>query len=314
MSNYSDHQLRLAAKLYYVDGLSQTEVAKYVNVSQAHVSRLLAVAQKQGIVRIFVDEYEPRNIELEKRLKQKYGLAAAAVVKISRTMPAQNLRMAVGRFSVHFVSSFISDGCTVALSGGRTLHELITQLPPAVRNLRGVLQAMGNVDSNITPIDAQELGRLLASHFHSPFYALSSPAFIMDKADRDSFLRLDQIKGMRKRFDEVDLALVGIGSMEDSVFIERGVFTRKDLQDLRKAGAVGEICGRFFDRNGKECATVWKDRVVSIEIDQLRKIPNVICIISGVERAVALRAAIRGGLIKSLAIDEAVAEALLEED
>lgn len=312
MSSYSDHQLRLAAKLYYVDGLSQTEVSKFVNVSQAHVSRLLAMAHKQGIVKIFVDEYEPRDSALENSLKEKYGLTAAAVVKCSRTMPTANLRMAVGRFAVHFVSSMIGEGTTVAISGGRTLQELITQLPPAVRNLKGVLQSMGNVDSNITGIDAQELGRLFAAHYRSPFHALSSPAFIMAKGDRDAFLRLDQIKGMRKRFDEVDVALVGIGSLEDSVFIERGVFARKDIQDLRKAGAVGEICGRFFDKNGRECSSVWKDRVVGIEVSQLRAIPNVVCIISGAERAAALDAAIRGGLVKSIAVDEILADALLQ--
>ena len=34
---YSDEQLRLAARLYYLDGLGQTEVAKFVKVSQAKV-------------------------------------------------------------------------------------------------------------------------------------------------------------------------------------------------------------------------------------------------------------------------------------
>ena len=59
-ANYSDDVLRMAASLYYVDGLGQTEVANLVRVSQTKISRLLAVALDRGIVRISVDQYDPR--------------------------------------------------------------------------------------------------------------------------------------------------------------------------------------------------------------------------------------------------------------
>ncbi|MCX5955604.1 MAG: ECF-type sigma factor, partial [Cyanobacteria bacterium] len=58
---YPDEQLRVAARLYYLDGVSQTEVAKMVRVSQAKVSRLLAIARERGIVRITVEDYDPQN-------------------------------------------------------------------------------------------------------------------------------------------------------------------------------------------------------------------------------------------------------------
>lgn len=313
MPSYSDHQLRLAARLYYVDGLSQTEVSKYVNVSQAHVSRLLSLARERGIVRIFVDEYEPRNSQLEEELKKRFKLTSAAVVKTYKAITAENLRLTVGRFTAPFVAALIPDNAIVAISGGRTLRELINLLPPPTHGLQAVLQAMGNIDSNITSVDAQELGRVLAAHYKSPFFALNSPAYIMDKTSRDSLLQLDQIRGVRQRFNDVHVALVGIGNMEDSVFIERGVLTRNDLEKLKKAGVVGEVCGRFFDENGRECSSVWKNRVISIEMEQLRRIPNVIAVVTGEDRAHAVAAAIRGGIVKSVAVDEMAAEALLSE-
>ena len=80
-NGYSDEQLRLAARLYYVDGLGQTEVAKFAKVSQAKVSRLLALARQRGIVRISVAEYEPRHEELERQLCEQFKLSGAAVIK-----------------------------------------------------------------------------------------------------------------------------------------------------------------------------------------------------------------------------------------
>ncbi|MGB7158227.1 MAG: hypothetical protein WBD40_09195, partial [Tepidisphaeraceae bacterium] len=78
----ADHQAHLAARLYYVDGLAQGEVARRVNVSQAKVSRLLARARQTGIVRISVADYDPRCADLESQLKRRLGLAAAVVVHV----------------------------------------------------------------------------------------------------------------------------------------------------------------------------------------------------------------------------------------
>jgi DNA-binding transcriptional regulator LsrR (DeoR family) len=86
------------------------------------------------------------------------------------------------------------------------------------------------------------------------------------------------------------------------------------LQDLKQCGAVGEICGRFFDAAGRECDSPWRDRVLSIDLEQVRRIPQVIGVVAGADRATAVTAAIRGGLVKSLVLDVAGAQALLQED
>jgi deoxyribonucleoside regulator len=74
---------------------------------------------------------------------------------------------------------------------------------------------------------------------------------------------------------------------------------------------VGEICGRFFDAEGRECNSRWRNRAISLELEYLRKIPQVIGVAAGPDRAPAVAAAMRGGLLKSLLIDERGALALL---
>ncbi len=53
--------------------------------------------------------------------------------------------------------------------------------------------------------------------------------------------------------------------------------------------------------------------MISIELDKLRRIPEVIGITNGADRARAVCAALRGKLLKSLVIDEAGAAAVLAE-
>lgn len=308
---YSDDLLRMAATLYYVDGLGQTDVADFVRVSQTKISRLLALALERGIVRISVDQYDPRNAKLEQQLCAKFGLGAAAVIKTAKTATPEAARQTVGHFGAPFVASLLPHSGVVAIGGGRSVSDVVQRFRRgAVRRLT-VVQAMGSIDSNISPVDALELGRALVSLWGGEFLTLSTPAFASDKKTRDSFLGSDQIRTVWQRLRKADAALVGVGPIEQSVYIDRGVLNGTDILHLRSCGAVGEICGRFFNEEGEECNSRWRTRAISIELEYLRKIPQVIGVAAGPDRAPAVAAALRGGLLKSLLIDESGALALL---
>src|SRR3954468_10324603 len=148
-NDYSDDRLRLVARLYYLDGLGQSEVAKFAKVSQAKVSRLLALAKERGIVRITVADYEPRRLELEEELRTRFGLASAVVIKSGEGMEGSDLRRAVGHFGAAAVDSWIQPRDVVALAGGRTIHELVQHLPSTRSKGLTVVQAMGSVDSTV---------------------------------------------------------------------------------------------------------------------------------------------------------------------
>lgn len=308
---FTDDQLRLAARLYYLDGLGQAEVARFVKVSQAKVSRLLAVARERGIVKISVAEYEPRDSALEKKLRTKFRLHSVAVMKTVPGATTEDARRATGHFGVTFVQLLVPDGSTVAIAGGRTMRELIAMLPEAQVNDLTVIQAMGSIDATVTSVDALELGRSMARRWAGRFITINTPAFVPDKRTRDAFLALDQLRAVWQRFKSVDVALIGIGTLENSVFVERGVLSEGDVAALKRSGAVGEIFGRFFDARGRECVTPWSGRVISMGLDQLKKVPQVIGVVAGADRSAALASAIRGGLLKSLVIDDNGARALL---
>ena len=311
LNSYSDETLRLAARLYYLDGLGQAEVAQFVRVSQAKVSRLLAIARERGIVRISVAEYDPRDASLERPLQQQFKFDSVAVIKTVEAATVDDTRRALAHFGSAFVSSLIPPQSTVAIAGGRTMRELVQNLPTDAERRVTAVQAMGSVDSNVGPVDAFELGRSMARRLGGTFMTINTPAFVPDRRTRDSFLALPQIRAVWQRLKHADVALIGIGTLENSVFVERGVLSTADLKRLATGGAVGEICGRFFDRNGRECDSPWRDRVISIELEQLRRTPQVIGMIAGADRAEAIRAAVKGGLIKSLIIDVPGALALL---
>ncbi|MDB6027076.1 MAG: transcriptional regulator [Verrucomicrobiales bacterium] len=312
--NYSDEQVQLAARLYYTDNFGQSEVARFVGVSQTKVSRLLSLARERGIVQITVADYQPRNLDLEKQLVAEFGLKTAAVIKTAQNIASEDQRRTLAHFGSPFIASLILPNGTVAIAGGRTMRELVDHFPADATRRLTIIQAMGSVDSNVGVVDASELGRAMAQKTGGVFLTINTPAFVPDKMMRDALLNLEQIRFVWHRLSQADTALIGIGTLENSIFVDRGVFSAEDLQKLKAAGAVGEICGRFFDKDGQECSSPWRDRVISVELEQLRKTPQVIAMVAGNDRSMAIAAAIRGGLLKALVIDEAGAKALLGKD
>ncbi|MGH2559500.1 MAG: sugar-binding transcriptional regulator [Thermomicrobiales bacterium] len=314
MELVSDDSVELmtsVSRMYYLDGLDQQAVADILGVSRSKVSRLLTAARERGVVRISVDDYDPRDRALEHQLVERFGLHHAVVVKtIGRA--SENVRRTIGYFAAPAVTGLIDPKMTVGLAGGRTLRELISCMEP--RELIGgigVVQLMGNIGPTPSAIDAVELSRLLAHRFAGTFYTLNAPAFLQNGQARELLTSHEHIRLVQRMFAALDLALVGIGSFEDSAFAERGALTTDDFGRLRARGAVGEICGRFYDRTGRECDTEYRDRVISIELDQLRQRPEVFGVTNGTGRTAATLAAITGRLVTSIVIDDRGAAALL---
>src|SRR5262245_3920484 len=137
------------------------EVARLAKVSQAKVSRMLALARERGIVQISVAEYEPRDEALEQQIRKRFGLDTVAAIRIGEGSAAENARSMLGHFGAPVVSSLIPKRGVVAVAGGRSMRDLVDMLPDDQGRRVTVVQAMGSIDSTVGPVDAVELARTI---------------------------------------------------------------------------------------------------------------------------------------------------------
>jgi len=303
--------IKLVARLYYIDNLSQSEIARMISASQAKVCRLLRLAREQGIVQISVTEFAARDIELEKELCSAFSLRRAVVIRNLSTHSSA-LAQQVGYLAASSLAEMIQPGQIIGLTGSRTLAQLVRYLgsfcnPKGLR----IVSLMGSIGASVGENDSIELSRKMADTFGGMLYSLNSPVFVANAQIRKDFMEMEQMKAIWKLYREMDVALVGIGRLKSSVFIERDALGEHDLARLLDHGAIGEMCGRFFDANGQECESDYRDRVISIPLEKLRKVPLVIGATVGAERAEAVVASAQSGLIKALIIDADGAQAAL---
>jgi DNA-binding transcriptional regulator LsrR (DeoR family) len=111
----------------------------------------------------------------------------------------------------------------------------------------------------------------------------------------------------------VTVALVGIGALQPSVMLANSgnTFTHDELQDLARRGAVGDICLRFFDREGQALGGPLDERVIGIPLVELKALPRVVGVAGGERKATAIRGALLGGYVDVLITDKFTAERLV---
>ncbi len=301
------------ARMYYLDGMAQREIANVFGMSRSTVSRLLTTARDNGIVHISVRESDPFDHDLERALVEGFEIDEALVVRGVEGQP-ENIRRATAYFAAPVVGRWIRSVGQLGISGGRTIAQLISFMAQETHDGRlDIVPLMGIIGSTPLGTEASEMTRSLATRVQGAFYTINAPLFMDGPASRDVVASHHHIRSVLDVLPKLDLALVGIGTLDDSVLADRKALQPDALEALIKQGAVGEICGRFFDDDGEECDSELRDQVISIDFDTLRSINRVAAITSGSSRAKAIRAAMRGDLINVLVTDEQTARAVLNE-
>lgn len=307
----SAEQLTAVARMYYLDGMAQSEIADLYQISRSTISRMLTTARERGIVRITVDDYHPRDYEMEAALISAYGLRRAVVV---REVPGSiaATRRSLAHFAAPEVSTWFTSGKRIGATGGRSLGELVRAIPyqPGVKDM-GIYQLMGAVATTPGDNEPLEITRALGKRLNGRVHMLHVPAFVKDREAHKSMMQHDQVQAMWRTFGKLHQAWIGIGSVSDSMFVEHGVLTKRAQHELKKQDAVAELCGRFIDADGREVEHAFRDRVLSIELDVLRTIPDVIAATSGADRGASTHAVLANGLANSVVLDRACAESVL---
>ncbi|HEX2909223.1 MAG TPA: sugar-binding transcriptional regulator [Chloroflexia bacterium] len=311
-------ELRLltkVARLYYEQDMTQPEIASQLDLSQATVSRLLKRAIQEQIIRITVNVPFGTYPELEENLQKTYGLKEAVVVDTVEDND-QVLRD-LGAAAAYYLETTLHANDIIGISSwSATLLAMVDAMQPINRPSQiKVLQILGGLGSPNAGIYASRLIGRLADRVRGEAILLPAPG-VVGSPDAVPILLEDRyVRQAMSLFDQVSLALVGIGTLEPSGLLASSgnIFSTEELSMLREAGAVGDICLRFFDRSGTPVITPLNDRVIGMGLDQLRKVKRAVGIAGGSRKLNAIRGALTGKLINVLITDRFTAEKLLQE-
>ena len=313
-------ELRLmtkVARMYYEDNMWQSDIAEQLGLSQATISRLFNRAREEGIVRITVNSPKGIFVDLEKELMGRYGLRDAIVVDCQNSEDEDIIHRDIGAAASFYVETAIKNGEIIGISSwSATLFALVNSMHPIRRKKDvHVVELLGSVGNPSAEIHATRLTGRFADLVHGQANYLPAPGVVSAKTTRDALINDPYVREAMALFDRLTMALVGIGSITPSPILRESgnIFSDEELNHLREKKAVGDISLRFFNADGNPIENSLNDRVVSVELDQLKRVDRVIGMAGGTRKLAAIRGALRGGLINILITDNCTAKRLLRD-
>jgi deoxyribonucleoside regulator len=305
-----------AAVAYYIEKKTMDAVARELQTSRATVSRLLARAREDGIVEIKVFQPGARASQLSARLASTYGVTPH-VVPVTEEVPAQEKHARTAEAAARLLRDVVTSDAVLAVAWGTMVNAISTRLrPKAVTNCRVVqVNGMGNgtavgvhyahamMDRYGHAFGANALQRPLPLFFDTPGLARA--------LERDRL-----ILQSTQLIQSADVFVFNVGTVSDGLpsapHLYGNFLEDADFRLLQEDGAVGDIAATFFDADGETAPVRLNARTSGPDLEALRSVPRRICAVSGIHKITALHAALVGGHITDLVIDEQTADVLLD--
>lgn len=304
------------AWLYHMRGLRQSAIAERLNISQSKVSRLLEQAVDAGIVRTEVVLPPDEQSVLETELESAYGLRESHVYDIGRAPDESQLIHELGQLLALRMQSIASDAGVMGFtSWSRTLQEAVRQLRPLGQfSTQYVVEMVGDLGPpTFQHLAAQTTQQLADLTGGEPMF-LRVPGVVASLEVKQTMLDHDKYaRATLKKLDELDFALVGIGSGEINPSLRAGdnFFTAEQVAQAKRLGAVGEVDLRYIGYDGEPVPTDFDELIVGVTLEQLRRAGRRWGVAGGRSKYRAIRAALVGGWINTLVTDSVTAQWLL---
>lgn len=311
-SEFNSNLITAVANSYYNNNLTQSEIAQRYNISRPKVSRLLAEAKENGIVKIFINNKADITSQAEDILLKKFGLQAIKVIPVPDNDSYLALQI-TAQESAAFFAQFLVPTDRIGISWGYTLYTLAKYFPSLSMTDCSIYQLTGSVDDTSTKSRASQIVDIMGQKLHTEkAFSLPCPAMLDNSIILDMLLHDKKLKCLLESINSCTKFIVNLASTDKNCCLYKaGYINDNDLSLLEKKGSVGSICCRFIDKNGDICDDGINNRTISLSLDTLKSCPSVFCCIANKEKVPALYASLKARYIDILAIDSVSAEALI---
>lgn len=305
--------MRLVAELYYLRDLTQPEIARLMGFSISKVSRLLAQARANGVVRISVEPPSAVEPRVAAALADRFGVEVH-LTPGGDPHPSIAARLC-GVGAADIVAAELPRSGVVGITGGYTIGALVSAMPHLERPELTIVPLVGGWDTKNPHLDCNELARRLAERLSADVRFLHAPGMLDTEETKLALLRDSGIAATTRYWDRLAVAIVGTSG---GPLARPGYGTVMDRLDdagrrrLAEKEVVGDLGGHLFRPDGTFVDDEWSRRTIAIPIELLRRTPRVVLIAAGSNKVEAIAGALRSGLVHVLVTDRPTAEAVLE--
>lgn len=298
------------SKLYYLDGATQAEIGKKLNLSRPTISRLLQFAREKNIVKISINDPLSNIEDLQHQLKEKYQLKDV-IISIPESNETAEILSSLGKATARYLDKKVKDNDVIGVSWGRTLVSVARQLIPNDRKNVQVVYLKGTVANSTHNNYVVEVTKCFNKCYHTQAQILPLPLIFENKQIKEMVIKDKFINEILDTGKRTSVALFTVETTEqDATLFELGYFNDQQIKTLQEK-AAGGLVSRFIDERGKIVDDQLNDRTVAIALDDLKQARESVLIAGGMNKLKAIKAALAGKYANVLVTDSLVAQHLL---
>ncbi|WP_329887846.1 sugar-binding transcriptional regulator [Pseudoramibacter faecis] len=312
--------------MYYLSGISQSNIAKELGISVTTVSRLLKKGREKNIIEFVIRDSFVECLKLEKDFKKIFGLMDVVIApavdeqsidekSFNNLSDGEVVKKLVALEAARYLQRIITNDDILGITWGSTIYHMINYLNPAQRIPATFVTLHGSLSYYVNEWDVRVLIRRIAKAFSGKNYSLPTNAMVSSPVLAKLLREEKDVAKVYDMFDKINISIAGIGSLYpelNSILSKPDYLNPEDLKKLQKQHVVGDIALHFFDTEGRECQTDLIDRMLSMDFNRFKRIEQKITVASGVEKAYTVYSALKGGLIDTLIVDNQLAEKIFE--
>lgn len=306
--------ITLVAKQYYYEGKTQDEISQLLNLSRTKIGRMLKQSRELGLVTIRINLNPVEISRLEQELRRRFGVQRALIALDHDDEVLQ--RAAVAQLVADYLTEFLRDSMVVAVGMGRNVGAATSHLGnPKARDCTFV-SSIGGVPRAGEGMNSDHIARRFAAAFNGRSETLYAPACVKSPQLREALINEETVQQTLNRARRADVALIGIGDCsETSYLVKMGWYTPFEIAQARMEGSVADVSGYdFLNIEGQPSAPQLDHRVIGLSHEDFRRIPNVIAVASESNKTLSLLAALRSGIINTLATSANNVRSILKID
>lgn len=301
------------ADMYYIQGLSQDEIAKKITSSRSNVSRLLKICVQEKIIEFKINKATSKVSELENKVKDKFGLEHVMIIPNYENI--ETSKHEIGNVVAKYMQNIVEDHMKIGISWGTTLFSVVESFEVVLEHKKDidVFQLVGGIGTSSVDSDGLELAKRLSNKLGAKPHVLNVPLLVQSKVLRDLLLEEPQIEEHFKLLKKLDIVLLGIGNVAKGhhAMYRAGYINKEDTIKLIEAGAKADLAGHQINSDGEVCVTHISDKTITTKMEDIKRAKIRVGSAVGIEKVEAIRAVLQGDFINVLAVDEIVAESLL---
>lgn len=307
---YEENLLYKATWYYYVDNMTQKEIAEQLGISRMRVVKLLSRAKDEGIVQFKINRNAEVRVGLEDALRNRFHLKDVFIVPSTK----ENINDNIAKGAAQYLEDKIEEDALINFGYGDTISRTINHLIYTSDKPISLVTLSGGVSYYTNSIKLGTHSRPTSSVMPA-FHVLPAPLLASTREVADILMNEKSVKNILEMTKVSTMSIVGIGAVTNSATIFKyNIVNDNDLTLLKMQGAVGDILSQFYDKDGKIIESEIHNKLVSVTLDSLRDSQETIGVAGGQEKLQAIYSALVGGYLNILITDEDTAQGLLELD